>query len=480
MTGEEALAIVNGALEVAGSAPLNTLEADILSGSVRNQSYPEIAGEKGYDEGHVKNTGSALCTRLSEVFGEKVTKKNVKAVLERYAKKTSAQNPGNYDILEYRDTKDKTPRPRNRPIPSDIPRQSPTFVEYGSPDQESFLAELEQALESHREVILWGMGGVGKTELALQYAQKHKANYAAQYWLSIRDKGLAAAVVELAECSIDLPEPLKGKSLEDQAAWYWQNWLPDQGNLLVILDDVPIVKNLHDRAMPRQEKVKVIVTTRDRSVNKRFVPIPLVEMPLEKAIELLTEIVGEVRIAKEPDTVSDICNKTLGCLPLALELVGEYLNDNPHFTFAKIQKKLALADQVLSQDRSQQKDYGHRGIAAALQLSWEDMSESSRNLAMLLSLFDWTNIDWSLLESVADSTELTEIDPGQLTRLHFLRPLNDDYTAYTIHTLVQAFCQDKLTEQPALNTAYRRVFVDRLLSIAKTISPKPTLAQIEF
>lgn len=369
----------------------------------------------------------------------------------------------------------------DRSIPSYLPSQSSTFVEYGSIDQESYLSQVEQALESHQEVMLWGMGGVGKTELALQYAQKHKANYVAQYWLSIREKGLAAAVVELAAPYIDLPEALQGKSLDDQAVWYWQNWLPDQGNLLVILDDVPTSESLLDRAMPKQERVKVIVTTQNRELDVRFESVDIKEMPLVSAIELLENIVGTEKVARELYTLEAICD-AVERLPLAVELMGEYLKKNRHLTFSEVQQKLDLAGKVLSQDRSY-RDYGHRGVAAALQLSWGDISESSRNLAMFLSLFDRASIHWALVKSIAKSTDLEEGDldeaRGELDRFHFLRPINEDCTNFTVHALIQAFCEDKLTEQPALNITYRRVFLDYLLAISKQIPQTPTLVQIQ-
>jgi tetratricopeptide (TPR) repeat protein len=201
-------------------------------------------------------------------------------------------------------------------------------------------------------------------------------------------------------------------------------------------------------------------------------------MPLVSAIELLEKIVGTDKVAKELYTLEAICD-AVGRLPLAVELMGEYLKKNWHLTFAQVQHKL---DRVLSQDRSQ-REYGHRGVAAALQLTWEALSEPSRHLAMFLSLFDRASIHWPLAKFIAESTNLRGIDldeaRGELDRLHFLRPLNEDCTDFTVHALVQVFCQDKLTEQPDLNTAYRRAFVDCLLAIAKQIPQTPTLVQIQ-
>lgn len=37
--------------------------------------------------------------------------------------------------------------------------------------------------EEPRTAILWGMGGIGKTQLALQYAYTHRDRYCAVFWL---------------------------------------------------------------------------------------------------------------------------------------------------------------------------------------------------------------------------------------------------------------------------------------------------------
>lgn len=41
---------------------------------------------------------------------------------------------------------------------------------------------------SRRTVILHGLGGMGKTQLAVAYAKRHKNNYSATFWLNIKDE----------------------------------------------------------------------------------------------------------------------------------------------------------------------------------------------------------------------------------------------------------------------------------------------------
>jgi AAA+ ATPase superfamily predicted ATPase len=41
---------------------------------------------------------------------------------------------------------------------------------------------------SRRTVVLHGLGGIGKTQLAVAYAKRHKDNYSAIFWLNIKDE----------------------------------------------------------------------------------------------------------------------------------------------------------------------------------------------------------------------------------------------------------------------------------------------------
>ncbi|WP_376750914.1 tetratricopeptide repeat protein [Microcystis wesenbergii] len=346
--------------------------------------------------------------------------------------------------------------------------------------REDELTLIHQQLQTEQGVIVCaveGLGGIGKTALALEYAKRYQQEYAAQYWLSLRLSGLAEEIVKLAGPYLSLPEILKKESLEKQVYWYWQNWLPQQGKLLLILDDVPNIDRIPDRILPKDSRIKILVTTRERCLSTEFESIALDVLPLDKCVELLTKIVGTAKVEKEKALVEQICHEILGRLTLAVELVGEYLAKNRHLKFSHLRDKLNLAHTALTKERNH-KDYGHLGVAAAIKISWDDLSSAGQKVAMLLSLFAPVAIAWTLLEDTAKSTEITESEleeaRGQLDNSHLMQPVDEDYSFYRIHPLVREFFQEQLQEIPEKNSLYRCAFVETLLTIAENIPQTPT------
>lgn len=79
MLPNEALDLVNQLLE---PKPLSYLEQVVFLQSWSGKRYREIALESGYDLSYIKDVGAQLWNCLSEALGAKVTKKNVRLILE--------------------------------------------------------------------------------------------------------------------------------------------------------------------------------------------------------------------------------------------------------------------------------------------------------------------------------------------------------------------------------------------------------------
>jgi hypothetical protein len=60
---------------------------------------------------------------------------------------------------------------------SNLPDRNPFFT-----GRERVLAELQEALAERGRAALSGLGGVGKTQTAMEYAHRHLAEYARAFW----------------------------------------------------------------------------------------------------------------------------------------------------------------------------------------------------------------------------------------------------------------------------------------------------------
>jgi hypothetical protein len=145
-------------------------------------------------------------------------------------------------------------------IPSDVRQGSPNFV-----GRQRDLTNLDEALQKEGIVAVCavrGMGGVGKTELAIQYAlsTEFRQQYVACYWFSLNQGDLATQVLLKAAPYLAMPEELrKTGSVEEQVKWCWQNWHPQKGQALIVIDDVKSLEDIPKALMPISSRFKVML-----------------------------------------------------------------------------------------------------------------------------------------------------------------------------------------------------------------------------
>ena len=328
-----------------------------------------------------------------------------------------------------------------------------------------------------------GMGGIGKTELAVQYAWKHlteKTYPGGVVWLKARED-VATQIVLFAR-SLPMPQPPDDFDPAAKVAFYWRNW--QDAKTLVILDDVQDYGTIKP-LLPVDPRFKILLTTR----LTLQLPVQKFEIKVlseEKAIELLRAIATQGRDGKDLRFLEEIGGlerqlcQWLGYLPLGLELVGRYLAWDEDVTLSVLWQRLhEKRTDAIALQQTYPGMTATLGVAAAFELSWEVLNESARQLAALLSLFALAEIPWKLVEAClpeVDAEELQRLRNNELVGLHLLERTGQGM--YQLHQLLREFFAAK-REQRAEADVIKQTLCRVMAAVADQMPINPTRSQIE-
>jgi tetratricopeptide (TPR) repeat protein len=215
------------------------------------------------------------------------------------------------------------PRPaRVNAVPgmNNLPRP-PAAVFVG---RDGALAQLHQALTGQPSAVVtqavYGLGGVGKSELVLQHACAHRGQYQLRWWITADDSvRIEAGLADLAGRLC--PETGLALTTSEAAAWAI-TWLQAHTRWLLILDDV--TSPAHVQPLLGQLGGHVLLTTRrDIGWQRLAAPVRLDVLAPAPAAALITTITEHTR-REDQDIAAQIAAE-LGHLPLALDQAAAYI-----------------------------------------------------------------------------------------------------------------------------------------------------------
>jgi tetratricopeptide (TPR) repeat protein len=359
--------------------------------------------------------------------------------------------------------------------PENIPQGN--IVEFVGRDQA--MSDLENLLKGEGTIAITaiaGMGGLGKTELARQYALKHRETYTGGIcWLKCRDQDISTPLLSFARTQLELTfsEQLNA---EEKIAYLWRYW--NTGNALIVLDDVTDYAKVSDYLPPQGKQFKILVTTR-KTLGAGIRSLELDVLSEESAVALLRSLVGSARIDENLGDAKRLC-KWLGYLPLGLELVGRYLARKLDWSTKKMLeqlKKNRLEDKAIATPIDQNMN-AQLGISKALEIDWEELDESSKRLACFLSIFAQAPIPWKLIERASSDVsheDLEDIRDMSLVNLHLLKRTGKGQ--YSLHQLIHEFLQQQ-AEKMSLKKYLQLAFAQVLIEEAKLVPERVTLLSI--
>ena len=332
----------------------------------------------------------------------------------------------------------------------------------------AFRGRAEQLTELHEKLarakptailaVVAGMGGVGKTELALQYAINHKQEYPGGIaWLEGENPETGLLNFASQKLEIQVPDYLN-LDINGRLDLVLGKWPAHPA--LLILDDVSLPPPGFLERIPDQ--FRILITTREKP-GKEYQTLALSTLLRKDALVLLGDIITAERVDSQTDDANQLC-EWLGDLPLGIELVGAYLRKREDLSLAELLARLkekSLRHKATKKDPKETMT-AKRGVFAALDLSREKLEAEALELAMLLGQLAQAPVPLLLVEAISAryvdegyDKEVWEEARAELVGFHLLeRP---EEKVYRLHPLVREYFRLLLEEQESGKSMRRAV-----------------------
>ncbi len=374
-----------------------------------------------------------------------------------------------------------------------LPQQNPSFV--GREEELKALAASLKAGDTTaigqvRTAAATGLGGIGKTQLASEFAHRYGQYFAGGvYWLSFADESVVPG--EVAACGgaggMELRPDFGMLDLGDQVRLVMSAWQSELPRLLVF--DNCEEEAVLARWRPRTGGCRVMVTSRrdqwDRKLGVRALPLEVLSR--EESIVLLREHRPDLSAG---DLDLDAIARELGDLPLALELAGGYL-ERYQFELTPVSYLAQLRRPDLLEHRSLQEGgislTGHeKSVARTFALSYDRLNTADPTDALAVALLaraarfaPGEPIPRDLLRSVLD---LPDDDPDAMLRagdavrrlveLGLLQA--EEAGALRVHRLIAAFVRGAVADAEA-QAAVERTLLEVVGNLIDEGYPAPLL-----
>jgi len=250
--------------------------------------------------------------------------------------------------------------------------------------RDEIIEKLHKSLSSRNPAAstqaISGLGGVGKTQLVLEYAYRYKSEYSCIWWMrSENPTVLATDFTELA-AKLDLPEA--DAHTHEEAISAVKSALRQRDKWLLIFDNATTPNTLQ-HFIPQGEHKKILITSRQHNWDSIAEPIDITGMSRKESIGFIKK-----RVSQIDEESMDVLADAAGDLPLALEHATAYINATGR-SLPETVKLYALQKEELL-IRSGVQEYSAQGhdatVATSTKMLLDDVAERCAEAKDLLNL----------------------------------------------------------------------------------------------
>jgi tetratricopeptide (TPR) repeat protein len=360
-------------------------------------------------------------------------------------------------------------------------RRNPFFTGRAETLQALHDALNDEDADPMQPLALSGLGGIGKTQTALEYVYRYRNAYQAVFWARADTRELLTTEYGDIAALLDLPEQRDQDQLRAVAAV--KRWLSRKTGWLLVLDNVDDMGMVSD-FLPEAPGGHLLLTTRAQCTGLLARRVSMEKLDMEESVLFL------LRRAKllESTTPHNIASydhwsqagaiaQIMDGLPLALDQAAAYIEETDCGLTGYVERYQKRRIALLSRRGGLRPDHPD-SIAASWSLSFEKIEQAHPAAAELLRLCAFLHPDAIaediLLEGARELTphlRLLATDPfeldaaiGALTTFSLLRR-DPDRQMFTLHRLVQTVLREQMDEET------RRLWAERAVQLVERAFP---------
>ena len=330
---------------------------------------------------------------------------------------------------------------------------------------------------AHEPIVIHGLGGQGKTRVAVEYAERYKKHYDAILYVSAptpddlrRNLGGLCGVLRLRTQAMQL-------EIEEEQVQAALAWLENHTDWCLIIDgvDAPSAALAVDGLLTRLSAGHVVITSRLSNWSHRVIPLELDVLSKVAATEYILEATHAARNRTDADKAdAEQLAGTLGQLALALQQASAYISRRRISIAAYRREWQSVGSRILAAD-PKLGDY-HHCLTATWMVSTSRMTASARELLETLSWFSGEPMPRDLIENarLKDGSALLARD--ELVQFHFLDPAHN-VDGDIMHGMVMQITRESLSQQriPEVRYGARQVLHEQVDRCTREASHDATI-----
>ncbi|MFJ7248374.1 AfsR/SARP family transcriptional regulator [Kitasatospora sp. NPDC098652] len=325
--------------------------------------------------------------------------------------------------------------PASPPAPAQLPADVSDFS--GRTELVSDLSTVLMNATGQAVVVtsLAGIGGVGKTTLAVHVAHRVRTEFPdGQLYVDLRGAGASPAdpAAVLGDFLHALGVTESPDALEQRAALYRS--LLASRRMLILLDNARDADQIRP-LIPGISGCAVLATSRSRLAGIPGAHLfDVEELTPAEALALFSAIVGEQRVADEPEAAMKVVT-ACGFLPLAVRIAAARLASRPRWSVSDLASR--LADQRRRLDELQ---LGNLAVETTIGLGYGQLSVDEARAFRLLALIDSPDIPLAAAAALLGVDEYTAEDLAEaLVEANMLECFTPG--RYRYHDLLRLYAQ---------------------------------------